>query len=261
MAVPGSPYLQIDSLGKSYRSPQGEVRALEGVSLSVGDGEFVAVLGPSGCGKSTMMLMVAGLLPPTSGEIRVAGQAVRGPIPDVGIVFQNSVLLDWLTVLGNAMFLVDLRRLPRRQYEPHARELLRAVGLAGFEQHRPYQLSGGMKQRTSICRALVLDPPLLLMDEPFGALDALTREQMRLDLEHLWMDSPKTVLFITHSVPEAVLLADRVVILSPRPGRIERIIEIDLPRPRHLAARRDPKFAEYEQTITDIFLAGGVLHA
>jgi NitT/TauT family transport system ATP-binding protein len=259
--VAGSPYLQIDNLTKAYRSPQGEVRALEGVSLSVLDGEFVAVLGPSGCGKSTMMLMVAGLLPQTSGEIRVAGQVVRGPVTDVGIVFQNSVLLDWLTVLGNAMFLVDLRRLPRRQYEPHARELLRAVGLTGFEQHRPYQLSGGMKQRTSICRALVLDPPLLLMDEPFGALDALTREQMRLDLERLWMESPKTVLFITHSVAEAVLLADRVVILSPRPGRIERVIEIDLPRPRHLAARRDPKFAEYEQTITDIFLAGGVLHA
>ena len=258
--MPNEPYVQVQDLSKAYRSPQGEVRALDGVSLSVGEGEFVAVLGPSGCGKSTMMLMVAGLLPPSNGEIRVAGQVVRRPITNVGIVFQNSVLLDWLTVFGNTMFLVDLRRLPRKQYEPHARELLRAVGLGEFERHRPYQLSGGMKQRTSICRALVLDPPLLLMDEPFGALDALTREQMRLDLERLWMDSPKTVMFITHSIAEAVLLADRVVILSPRPGRVERIIDIHLPRPRHLAARRDPKFAEYEQAITDVFLAGGVLH-
>ena len=257
----GEPYVQVSNLTKSFRGPQGEVRALDSVSLSIGHGEFVAVLGPSGCGKSTMMLMVAGLLPPSGGEVRVAGQPVSRPITDLGIVFQNSVLLDWLTVFGNTMFLVDLRRLPRKQYEPHARELLRAVGLGEFERHRPYQLSGGMKQRTSICRALVLDPPLLLMDEPFGALDALTREQMRLDLERLWLDSPKTVMFITHSIEEAVMLADRVVILSPRPGRIERIIEIDLPRPRGLAARRDPKFVEYEQAITDIFLAGGVLHA
>ena len=255
------PYVQVSNLARTFRGPQGEVRALHGVSLSIGDGEFVAVLGPSGCGKSTMLLMVAGLLPPSGGEVRVAGRPVSRPITDVGIVFQNSVLLDWLTVLGNTLFLVDLRRLPRQQYEPRARELLRAVGLGEFERHRPYQLSGGMKQRTSICRALVLDPPLLLMDEPFGALDALTREQMRLDLERLWLDSPKTVMFITHSIEEAVMLADRVVILSPRPGRVERIIEIDLPRPRGLDARRDPKFVEYEQAITDIFLAGGVLHA
>jgi NitT/TauT family transport system ATP-binding protein len=259
--VSSEPYLEVRDLSKVFPSRQGEVRALDGVSLAVGRGEFVAVLGPSGCGKSTLMLVVAGLARPSGGEVRVAGRPVGKPITDVGIVFQNPVLLDWLTVLGNAMFVANLRHLPRAQYEPRARELLRAVGLGGFEQHRPYQLSGGMKQRTAICRALVLDPPLLLMDEPFGALDALTREQMRLDLEHLWMESPKTVVFVTHSVAEAVLLADRVVILSPRPGRIERIIDIDLPRPRGLEARRHPRFAEYEQAITDIFLAGGVLRA
>jgi NitT/TauT family transport system ATP-binding protein len=259
--VSSEPYLEVRDLSKVFPSRQGEVRALDGVSLAVGRGEFVAVLGPSGCGKSTLMLLVAGLARPSGGEARVAGRPVGKPITDVGIVFQNPVLLDWLTVLGNAMFVANLRHLPRAQYEPRARELLRAVGLGGFEQHRPYQLSGGMKQRTAICRALVLDPPLLLMDEPFGALDALTREQMRLDLEHLWMESPKTVVFVTHSVAEAVLLADRVVILSPRPGRIERIIDIDLPRPRGLEARRRPNFAEYEQAITDIFLVGGVLRA
>lgn len=257
----GSPYIEIQNLTKAFPTRQGAVQALDNVSLTIGRGEFVAVLGPSGCGKSTMMLILAGLIPPSSGTVRVGGQLVQRPLTDVGIVFQNPVLLDWLTVLGNTLFLVDLRRLPRDQYEPRARDLLHSVGLGGFEQHRPYQLSGGMKQRTSICRALVLDPPLLLMDEPFGALDALTREQMRLDLERLWLQRPKTVVFITHSVAEAVLLADRVVIMSPRPAHVERVIEIDLPRPRHLAARQDPRFLEYERAITDLFLAGGVLHA
>ena len=258
--MPDQPYLEIQNLSKSFPTRDGELRALDNVSLTLDRGEFVAVLGPSGCGKSTMLLIASGLLPASAGEVRVAGQPVRKPVTDIGIVFQNPVLLDWLTVLGNALFLVDLRHLPRAEYEPRARELLRKVGLGGFEQQRPYQLSGGMKQRTSLCRALVLDPPLLFMDEPFGALDALTREQMRIDLERLWLDSPKTVLFITHSVAEAVLLADRVVIMSPRPARVEQVVEINLPRPRGLAARQDPKFVEYERAITEVFLAGGVLH-
>jgi NitT/TauT family transport system ATP-binding protein len=255
------PHIRLHDVVRSFRTKAGELRAVDGVSLDIERGEFVAVLGPSGCGKSTLMLMLAGLLPPTAGEIVVAGKPVRGPVTEAGIVFQNPVLLDWLTVFGNSMFLANLRRLPKREHESRARELLGSVGLGDFQNHHPYQLSGGMKQRTAICRALVPDPPLLLMDEPFGALDALTREQMRLDLERLWMQSRKTVFFVTHSVAEAVLLADRVIVMTPRPARVERIVEIELERPRHLAARRDPRFTEYEEMITDMFLAGGVLRA
>ncbi len=248
--------IEIDGLSKRFRS--GTV-ALEDVSLVVEPGEFVSVLGPSGCGKSTLLRLVAGLLSPTSGQVRIGGQAVAGPHTQVGIVFQSPVLLDWRTVLGNVLLQTELRGLPVDAFRPHAEELLEMVGLTEFRDQRPHQLSGGMRQRTSICRALVHDPPLLLMDEPFGALDALTREQMRIDIERLWLATGKTVIFITHSVDEAVLLSDRVVVLSPRPGRVERIIPIDLPRPRGLEGRKNARFVEISETITNIFLARGVL--
>jgi NitT/TauT family transport system ATP-binding protein len=223
----------IQNLRKQFGADERLVVALDDVSLDIGRGEFVAVVGPSGCGKSTLLALIAGLQRPTSGRVRIEGREVVGPYTDVGIVFQNHVLLDWLTTLENILFQADMRRLPRREYLSRAHELIGMVSLTGFEKSYPYQLSGGMKQRTSICRALLHDPPLLLMDEPFGALDALTRDQLCIDLEKIWLGSGKTVLFITHSVQEAVQLADRVLVMTPRPGRIFHEVAVDLPRPRY----------------------------
>jgi NitT/TauT family transport system ATP-binding protein len=255
-----APLIRINRVSKTYPVATGEpVHALEAVTLDVGDGEFVSILGPSGCGKSTLMLMIAGLLGPSAGEIRLAGQPVTRPQTDVGIVFQNPVLLDWRTVIRNVLLQVEARGLDLAAHRLKARDLLRAVGLEGFEERYPFELSGGMRQRTAICRALIHDPPLLLMDEPFGALDALTREQMRLDIERLWLERRKTVVFITHSIPEAVLLSDRVVVMSPRPGRIDGVLDIDLPRPRRLEVQESPRFADYLKAITDLFRARGVL--
>ncbi len=252
--------ISIRDVTKTYGTPTGGVLALDTFSLDIAAGEFVAIVGPSGCGKSTLLRLVAGLVPVSSGSISVFGQKIAGPLHDVGIVFQQPILLDWRTVLGNVLFQIDMRGLDVRKFEPRARDLLKQVGLTDFADKRPYELSGGMKQRTAIARALVHEPPLLMMDEPFGALDALTREQMRLDLEHLWMDTRKTVIFITHSIDEAVLLADRVVVMSPRPGRIERIIDVGMPRPRGFDGRKHPRFLEINDAITEIFLARGVLH-
>ena len=252
--------IAISNVTKSYRTDTGVILALDTFSLDIREGEFVAIVGPSGCGKSTLLRLVSGLLPVTTGTIEVAGKRVAGPLTDVGIVFQQPILLDWRTILGNVLFHIDMRGLDVRQYEARARTLLKQVGLAEFAEKRPYELSGGMKQRAAIARALVHEPPLLIMDEPFGALDALTREQMRLDLERLWMETRKTVIFITHSIDEAVLLADRVVVMSPRPGRIETVLDIDMPRPRGFDGRRHPQFAAMSDAITDIFLARGVLN-
>ena len=253
------PLIELAGVSKTYAASDGPVHALEQVSLDVPTGEFLSILGPSGCGKSTLMLMIAGLLAPSAGEIRVGGKPVTRPQTDVGIVFQNPVLLDWRTVIRNVLLQVEARALDLSLYRVRARELLLAVGLEGFEDKYPFELSGGMRQRTAICRALIHDPPLLLMDEPFGALDALTREQMRLDIERLWLERRKTVVFITHSIPEAVLLSDRVVVMSPRPGRIDGLIDIDLPRPRRLEVQESPRFAGYLKAITDLFRARGVL--
>jgi NitT/TauT family transport system ATP-binding protein len=251
--------IALTAVTKSYHTPTGAVLALDTFSLDIKGGEFVAIVGPSGCGKSTLLRLVSGLLSVTSGTIDVAGQRVAAPLTDVGIVFQQPILLDWRTILGNVLFHIDMRGLDVRQYEAKARALLAQVGLADFADKRPYELSGGMKQRAAIARALVHEPPLLIMDEPFGALDALTREQMRLDLERLWMATRKTVIFITHSIDEAVLLADRVVVMSPRPGRIETVLDIDMPRPRGFDGRRHAQFAVLCDKITEIFLARGVL--
>ncbi len=252
--------IDIAGVSKIFRRGSTQVRALDEVDLSVGDGEFLAVVGPSGCGKSTLMRLVAGLIPATTGSIHIGDKPVSGPFTDVGIVFQSPILLDWRTVLGNVLLQLEMRGIDPAPYEARARALLTAVGLGDFCNAYPRELSGGMRQRASIVRALVHDPHLLLMDEPFGALDALTREQMRIDLEDLWLSSRKTVLFITHSIDEAVLLADRVIVMSPRPGKVDRIVDIDLPRPRGLDGRRLPGFAEASDLITNIFLDRGVLH-
>ena len=252
------PFIRLRGVGKTYDTKDGAVDACAGIDLDVRQSEFVAIVGPSGCGKTTILKMVAGLVPRSAGEITVGGRRVERPQTDVGIVFQESILLDWRDVLSNVMLQVDIRRMDRAAYEPVARHLLRSTGLEGFEHKKPYELSGGMRQRVSICRALVHDPPLLLMDEPFGALDALTREQISMDIQRVWMEKRKTAMHITHSIPEAVLLADRVVVMGPRPGRIVEILEIDLPRPRRLD-RLPQRFNDYAGRIRDIFKAKGVL--
>ncbi len=256
----GTGYVELAGVSKTYRRGGRETHALEAIDLSIRAGEFLAIVGPSGCGKSTLLRIVAGLHLATGGETRVAGRIVDRPQTDLGIVFQQPVLLDWRTALDNVLVQVELRGLDPRAYRDRAMRLLEQVGLADFADRYPHELSGGMRQRVSIARALIHDAPLLLMDEPFGALDALTREQMRLDLEALWLATRKTVLFITHSIDEAVLLADRVVVMSPRPGRIERVFEPALPRPRGLEARRSREFTDTAEAITEIFLARGVLH-
>ncbi|MCK9908828.1 ABC transporter ATP-binding protein [Microbacteriaceae bacterium K1510] len=252
------PYIRLSNVGKSYQTKNGVVEACSDINLDIRQSEFVAIVGPSGCGKTTIMKMVAGLQPYTAGSITIGGQRVEKPQTDVGIVFQEAIMLDWRDVLANVMLQIDIRKMDRAKYEPVARDLLKATGLAGFENKKPYELSGGMRQRVSICRALVHGPNMLMMDEPFGALDALTREQISMDIQHLWMETRKTALHITHSIPEAVLLADRVVVMGPRPGRIVEVIDIDLPRPRRLD-RLPERFHEYSAHIRDIFKSKGVL--
>ena len=252
--------IRIDDLTQVYRRGRTTTHALDRVSLEVRDGEFLAVVGPSGCGKSTLLRLIAGLLSPVSGRILLNETEVRGPQTALGIVFQSPVLLEWRNVLDNVLLQLELRGIEPAPYRERAHALLAQVGLGEFADRYPRELSGGMKQRAAIVRALIHDPPLLLMDEPFGALDALTREQMRIDLEALWAKTRKTVVFITHSIDEAVLLADRVAVMSPRPGRIEREIPIGLPRPRGLDARKRPEFLAASEAIQEIFLARGVLH-
>jgi len=253
-------FIKVDHVSKVFPTRDEEVHAVADVSFSVHEGEFVSILGPSGCGKSTLLLMIAGLLAPSGGNLYVKGERVTKPYTEIGIVFQNPILLDWRNALDNVLLQVEMRRLNPEDYRERALQLLESVGLVGFETKHPFELSGGMQQRVSICRALVHDPPLLMMDEPFGALDALTREQMRIDIELLMMEEKKTVVFVTHSIPEAVQLADRVIVMGPRPAVIERTLDIDLPHPRHRAVQESGRFSEYVKEITDIFMVRGVLH-
>ncbi len=216
--------------------------ALNNINFEAFEGEFISIVGASGCGKTTLLKITAGLLDPTGGEAKIRNQPVRGPTGDVGFVFQSAVLLRWRSILKNILLQAEVRGLDMKEYTHRAHALLEMVGLQGFEDRYPYQLSGGMQQRAAICRALIHDPPLLLMDEPFGALDALTREQMHLELQDIWMESGKTVLFVTHSIAEAIFLSDRVIVLSSRPGEIREVVPIDLPRPREIGIDEDPRF-------------------
>ena len=242
--------ISIRSVGKSYRSRHGEVvDALDDVSLDVREKEFVSIVGPSGCGKSTLLKIIAGLVPASGGEVTIRGRPVREPFPDVGFVFQNAVLLPWRTVLDNVMFSIEMLGLPGNDYRARAGDLIELAGLAGFERKYPWELSGGMQQRVALCRALVHDPSVLLMDEPFGALDAMTREEMGLELLRIWEERPKTIFFVTHSIPEAILLADRVVVMTPRPGRLARVLDIALDRPRAVEMEFDPRFKAYSEEI------------
>jgi NitT/TauT family transport system ATP-binding protein len=237
--------IHISGLRKTYATRSGAtVVALMGIDLDVEKNEFVSVVGPSGCGKTTLLEIVAGLNQASAGTVLLDGSPVTGPRPEIGVVFQTPVLLPWRTVLQNALLPAEVQGLEPAASHQRAIDLLKLVGLEGFENKYPDELSGGMQQRAAITRALVYGPSVLLMDEPFGALDALTREQMNVELLRIWSDTAKTVLFITHSIPEAVLLSDRVVIMSPRPGRIVEIVPIDLPRPRELRTMGEPRFAE-----------------
>ena len=238
--------IRIDRVGMVYAADSAAVEALRDISLDIGEGEFVALVGPSGCGKSTLMRIIAGLRPVTSGQVRVDGVAVSAPVSRVGMVFQSAVLLKWRSVLDNVLLPAELSGLKVRDYRRRALHLLHLVGLADFADKRPGELSGGMQQRASLCRALLLDPPILLMDEPFGALDAMTRDEMNLELLRIWGETAgegarKTIIFVTHSIPEAVFLADRVVVMSPRPGRVAGIHHVPLARPRSVETRASPE--------------------
>jgi NitT/TauT family transport system ATP-binding protein len=252
--------VQIRKAGKTYRSKRGDVVALKDIDLDIGMSEFVSVLGPSGCGKSTLLRCLAGLDHPTSGEILIGGQNVHSPPDGLGVVFQRDVLLEWRTVLENVLLPVEVNRLNRREWEPKAMQLLDLLGLRGFERRHPWELSGGMRQRVSICRALLMNPKLLLMDEPFGALDAMTRDDLNVELQRVWMADEKTVFFVTHSITEAIFLADRVVIMSRSPGQIAEIIKVDLPRPRDLSIRETPEFGQLSRRARTLFQDMGVIH-
>jgi len=256
----GDMIVSLRNLAKSYKTKSGLLAALQDIDLDISPGQFVCILGPSGCGKSTILSIIAGLIPQTAGTVTVLGKLVADPVTDVGIVFQRDLLLPWRTALQNVLLQAEIRRLPMAALERRAIDLLNLVGLQDFASMHPQELSGGMRQRVSICRALVHDPSLLLMDEPFGALDAMTRDQMNLDILRIWERNEKTVIFVTHSITEAVFLADRVIVMSPRPGTIKADMQITLPRPRRLPVRETLEFIQYTKTIRLLFQDMGLLH-
>ena len=249
MAGDNSVKVEIRDLVKKFQTRNGEVVALNGVDLSIQDKEFVCVVGPSGCGKSTLLNMIGGLDTPTSGELLVDGKEVDGPSPKRGIVFQQYALFPWLTVEKNVQFGLKLQGMPRERMEQVTEKYLRAVGLENFAHSYPKELSGGMKQRVAIARAYAVNPEVLLMDEPFGALDAQTRVQLQTELLETWEHEQKTCFFITHDVEEAIILAQRVVIMSARPGRVKDIVDIDIPYPRDQATKMSPRFLELKNDI------------
>jgi NitT/TauT family transport system ATP-binding protein len=241
-----SPIIELAGVAKTFESRAGATEALRAVSLAVEAGEFVSIIGPSGCGKSSLLRIVGDLVEPSSGTVRVNGKSARQARldRDYGIVFQTPVLYDWRTVLQNVQLPLELAGRQRAEREQRPRALLRLVGLDEFARHYPWQLSGGMQQRVSIARALALNPSILLMDEPFGALDEMTRERLNQELLQVCAETAATVLFVTHSIAEAVFLSSRIVVMSPRPGSIERVVSVDLPRPRGDKTRAEPRFFE-----------------
>jgi NitT/TauT family transport system ATP-binding protein len=253
--------IRFEHVTKFFGEGEKRVHVVDDVSFSARRGEFISILGPSGCGKSTMMMLTSGLVPVSSGTIEIDGTRVTEPYTDLGIVFQQDLLMDWRRVRANILVQPEFRGLRVKDYEKRAQELLNLVGLSGCEEKYPWELSGGMRQRVAICRALVHNPSLLLMDEPFGALDALTRDQMNLDLQRIWYENKKTVLFVTHSIPEAVFLGDRVFVMAPSPTKIRESIEIKLPRPRSLEIRETPQFSAYIHRITQLFYQMGILRS
>jgi NitT/TauT family transport system ATP-binding protein len=244
----GPPAISVAEVGKAFGT---DGAAVERLSFEVGADQFVTLVGPSGCGKSTTLRMIAGLIAPTAGRVAIRGRPVTGPIRDVGMVFQSPVLLPWRSTLANVLFTAEMAGAGSRAYRARALDLIRLAGLAGFEQRYPHELSGGMQQRAAICRALLLAPSLLLMDEPFGALDVMTREKLGFELQRIWAATRTTVLFVTHSITEAVLLSDTVVVMTARPGTARAIVPIDLPRPRDAKTLSDPRFVELAAVVRD----------
>ncbi|MBV8567422.1 MAG: ABC transporter ATP-binding protein [Methylobacteriaceae bacterium] len=251
--------IAIRGVAKSFGTGKSRVDAFGPADLDIAPGEFVALLGPSGCGKSTLLLMLAGLLEPSQGEVIADGRQITGPRTDIGIMFQDNTLVPWRSVRGNIDLQLELRSLDPRGYEARIKDLIRTVHLDGFENRAPYELSGGMQQRAAFCQALVHEPQTLLLDEPLGKLDAMTREAIRRDLQSLWMRSKPTVVLVTHSIEEAVQLSTRICVITPRPGRIEKVIEVDLPWPRDLEVRKSAAFVAEVAAIHDIFRRFGVL--
>ncbi|WP_082077020.1 ABC transporter ATP-binding protein [Bradyrhizobium sp. LTSPM299] len=240
----------ISQLEKRYRSPgHDEIVALENIDVTIEHGSFVTIVGPSGCGKSTLLRILAGTLERTSGQVLINGRSVNGPTREMGVVFQSPVLLPWRSVLANVTVPAEIQGMEKKAAAQRARALLATVGLSGFEDRYPAELSGGMAQRAGICRALVHQPDFLLMDEPFGALDAMTRETMNLELLRIWREQGITIVLVTHSIPEAVFLADRVIVMTPRPGRIAEILPVELSRPRTLAMFNTPEFGRHVTAI------------
>lgn len=251
-------FAELRGAGKTYLSRRGDVQALKDVNLLIREGEFMSVVGPSGCGKSTLLKCLAGLDRVTEGSVSIRGEAVTEPPDDLGIVFQRDVLLDWRSVIDNVLLPIEMRRGNKKDHAQYADQLLLQFGLAGFQKRYPWELSGGMRQRVAIARALVQHPSFLLMDEPFGALDALTRDELNVELQRIWNETKKTVLFITHSIAEAVFLSDRIVVMKRSPGEIVDVIDVDLPRPRRLAMRETPEFGRYAGRIRATFERLGV---
>jgi NitT/TauT family transport system ATP-binding protein len=256
---PRAALLEIRNVAKTYGSKRGNVHALDDINLTIYGSEFISILGPSGCGKSTLLRCLAGLDRPSSGEITVDSAPIEGPPKNLGVVFQRDILLEWRTVLQNVLLPIEVYKLNVEEWRPKAIELLHLLGLKRFEHRHPWELSGGMRQRVSICRALLLNPKLLLMDEPFGSLDAMTRDELNLEMQRIAMTGEKTVVFVTHSISEAVFLANRVVVMSRSPGRIVETIEIDLPRPRGLDLRESSEFARYTRRARLLFEQMGLL--
>jgi len=253
--------ISANALSKTYASERsGSITALQAVTFDIAEGEFVSLVGPSGCGKSTLLRLLAGLLPSTSGSLTLAGEPLRGPGRQSAIVFQSPDLLPWRTILQNILLPIEFRKWPIAEYRRKAVDLLALVGLGQFVDAFPYELSGGMQQRAAIVRALVQDPKLLLMDEPFGALDAMTREQLNLEVLRIWSRSRKTVVFVTHSIAESIFLSDRVFVMTSRPGTLAEIIDIDLPRPRDLKMINTAKFGDYAAHIRSLLDAKGELY-
>jgi len=252
-----APLIVARGLSKTYAVGAAEVTALRDLDFEIHNGEFVSVVGQSGCGKSTLLKVLSGLLPFTSGSVELNGKPLRGPSPEAAMVFQSPVLLPWRTVLENVLLPIEFRKLGKSAYQARALDLLAMVGLNEFAQRYPYELSGGMQQRAALVRALVQDPRLLLMDEPFGALDAMTREQLNLELMRIWSRSRKTVIFITHSIAEAIFLSDRVIAMTARPGRIADVITVDLPRPRDLSVINTDRFGRHAARLRSLLDARG----
>lgn len=245
--------IAIDDLNVTFSSKRGTVTALQDINLRVADGEFVSIAGPSGCGKSTLLKVIAGLTDSTSGEVRLRGNPVRGPQREIGYVFQRAALLEWRSVRRNVLLQAEMRGMPRKLAQQRCDYLIEMTGLSGFESALPHELSGGMQQRVSLCRALLHEPDVLLMDEPFGALDALTREKMNVELHRIWRETGTTVVLVTHSVAEAVYLANRVVVMSPRPGRIAETLGVDLPAERAYGETMErPAFIKVANRVRDL---------